>query len=339
MRIILDTLGGDNPPEEIIRGGVAAAKRYEGIEVALAGRSEQIKPELERCDQSVTDRLSIIEAPEEISMFEPPVRAVKNKTNSSLVRGIEALKEEAPGQGDALVSPGNTGAVMAAALLKLGRIRGITRPGIAAALPTLKQETLVIDVGANTDCSPENLKQFAIMGQVYAREIMEIEDPRVGLLNIGEEQGKGSELTINTYTLLKESSLNFVGNVESHSLITGREVDVVVCDGFVGNVLLKAYEGGAEAVLKLLKRSIERDLWSRIGGLILEPTLRNFIREMSSSHYGGAPLLGVKGIVIIAHGHADAVAIENAIGVAQSSVVQRLIEKIQRGIEAELKEE
>lgn len=324
MKIVLDILGGDNPAVELIKGGVQAAKSYD-VEIVLSGDRETIEKSLGRHPPR---GLSIIDAPDVITMEDSPAEAVRKKKESSLVKGISALKE---GMADAFVSPGNTGAVMAASLLKLGRLPGVKRPGIAIVIPTINDGRMtIIDVGANVDCFPENLKQFAIMGAIYTQEIVGIEKPRIGLLNIGTEEGKGNELTRKALPLLEELD-DFVGNVESNQLFQG-EVDVLVCDGFVGNVLLKALEGGVSATIDLLKRAIQRNLQAKLGALILRPALRRFGEEMSFSYYGGAPLLGVRGVVIIAHGHSGAKAIKNAIGVAKNSVENALITKIEKGI-------
>ncbi len=325
MKIVLDTLGGDNPPHEIIWGGVQAAKSFD-IEVIFSGDRQTIETELRKYPAI---KYSIIHAPEVITMGDSPAEAVRQKKHSSLVKGIEAVRD---GVADAFVSPSNTGAVMTAALLRLGRIKGIERPGIAGVLPTLNHKNvLVIDVGANVDCSPHNLFEFALMGSVYATEILEIPNPSVGLLNIGEESTKGNELALKAYELL-EALPNFAGNIESHRLLQG-DVDVVACDGFVGNVTLKAYEGGVAATIEMLKHAISKDLKAKLGALILEPSLKSFKREMSASKYGGAPLLGVRGIVIIAHGDSDAEAIKNAIGVAKSAIEHKLVQKLEGGIQ------
>jgi len=324
VRIVLDTLGSDNPPAEIIKGGVEAAKAFQ-VEMVFSGDGKLIEEELKRYPNV---RFSIIHAPEIITMEDSPAEAVRRKKDSSLVRGIEALKE---GTTEAFVSPANTGAVMAASLLKLGRIPGIDRPGIAAVIPTLQGgKMLLIDVGANTDCTPENIKQFAIMGKVYCQEILRVENPTVGLRSIGAEKHKGNKLVQKTFALL-ESLEGFVGNVESNWLLRG-EVDVVVCDGFVGNICLKAYEGCAEATIALLQKAIRSSWLAKLGALFLKPVLKDFKQEMSASRYGGAPLLGVRGTVIIAHGHSDHKAIKNAIGVAVNSVEHKLVEKIEQGI-------
>ncbi len=323
IRIVLDTLGGDNPPAELIRGGLAAARAFE-VEVIFAGERALIEQELR--DQAPF--YSIIDAPEAVTMEDSPAEAVRRKRESSLVQGILALKE---GRAEAFVSPGNTGAVMAAALLQLGRLPGIDRPGIAVPIPTLTGKSLLlIDSGANADCSPLNLQQFAIMGRVYMQEILGLPQPRLGLLNIGAERGKGNELARRAFELL-EGLEGFVGNVESDRLLRG-EVDVLVCDGFVGNILLKGIEGAAAAIIELLKRSIRQDLPARLGAILMASQFRLLREKLDSAHHGGAPLLGVNGVVIVAHGRSDALAIKNAIRVAKSAVQNRLPEKIAQGI-------
>jgi glycerol-3-phosphate acyltransferase PlsX len=323
IRIVLDTLGGDNPPAELIRGGLAAARAF-GVEVVFAGKRELIEREL----QGQHLPYSIIEAPEVVTMEDSPAEAVRKKKESSLVQGMIALKE---GRAEAFVSPGNTGAVMAAALLQLGRLPGIDRPGIAVPIPKVDgRSLLLIDSGANVDCSPLNLKQFAIMGQVYMQEILGLPRPKIGLLNIGAERGKGNELARKAFELL-EGLEGFIGNVESNRLFCG-EVDVLVCDGFVGNILLKGVEGAAAAIIALLKGASRERLRARLGALLLAPQFRLLRERLDAAHHGGAPLLGVNGVVIVAHGHSDALAIKNAIKVAKSAVENRLPERIAQGI-------
>jgi glycerol-3-phosphate acyltransferase PlsX len=323
-RVILDTQGGDRGPAEILYGGIKAAAAFDA-EIIFAGDQSTIEGEMSR---RAKRRFAILHAPEVVTMEDVPTDAVRRKKDSSLIRGLEHVRQ---GLADAFVSPANTGAVMAASLLNLGRIRGIDRPGIAVAIPTVRgRNVLVIDVGANVDCDAENLKEFAIMGTVYAQEILGVETPRVGLLNIGSEKRKGNELALKTFFLLEHLG-NFAGNVEGHQILEG-QVDVVVCDGFAGNVLLKAYEGGAAATVEFLKKAIEKDFFARLGAFILFPALRNFKRSISAARYGGAPLLGVKGVVIIAHGNSDAEAINNAVRVAVESVRHDLVNKIERGI-------
>jgi glycerol-3-phosphate acyltransferase PlsX len=263
-------------------------------------------------------------------MEDVPTQAVRKKKDSSLVKGIEYVHD---GKANAFVSPANTGAVMAASLFNLGRIRGISRPGLAAVIPTVKgKNVLIIDVGANVDCEPENLKEFAIMGKVYAQAILGMAEPKIGLLNIGAEKLKGNELALKTFYLLEQLG-DFHGNVEGNTILEG-EVDVVVCDGFAGNVLLKAFEGGAAATVEFMKSAIAKDILASMGAVVLYPALKKFKRKISAAQYGGAPLLGVRNVVIVAHGNSDAEAIKSAIRVAVESVQQDLIGKIERGLAA-----
>lgn len=319
MSIVLDTLGGDNPPAEVVRGGLMAAKKFD-VEVIFAGDERQLKSLVPANDA----RLSILHAPEVISMDDAPAVAVRRKKNSSLVQGIKAVRK---GQAKAFVSPANTGAVMAASLFGLGRISGIERPGIAAVLPTVSGKgVLVIDVGANTDCSALNLFQFALMGRVYARQVMDIDEPHIALVNIGSESHKGNELVKRARSHLEDFP-GFVGNIEPNRLFDG-QVDVAVCDGFVGNILLKATEGGVSIATSVLKNALNSHPLAKLSSLLLRPALRRFKDELSPSRYGGAPLLGVRGISIVAHGDSDAEAIKNAIGVAQHAIGCNLIQRI-----------
>lgn len=329
VKIVLDTLGADSPPSEIIVGGVLAAREL-GCEVVFSGRRDDINQAIKT--QNLNGNYSILDAPQAVAMSESPAESVRRKKNSSLVQGLKLLKDGA----NAFVSAGNTGAVMAASLILSGRIEGIDRPGIASIFPTLSGKgVLVIDVGANPNCTPKNLKQFALMGSIYSREVLGITHPTVGLLSIGKEKKKGNKLTLEAYQLLENSLLNFVGNVESHRLITQKEADVVVCDGFVGNVLLKAYEGGASATIQFLRKALKEeshDLRTKLGAYLLRPSLSRFKERMSPSQFGGAPLLGVKGITIIAHGQSDKIAIKNAIKKAHRSVEHDLVGLIEKGV-------
>jgi glycerol-3-phosphate acyltransferase PlsX len=263
-------------------------------------------------------------------MNEPPVRAVRGKRDSSLVKGLISLKEH---EVDAFVSPGNTGAVVAGSIFILGRIEGIPRPAIAASIPTVSgREILVLDMGANVDCAPEHLLYFALMGVTYARDVLGIPHPTVGLLNIGSEKGKGNRLNHLAYDLLENGPLPFVGNVEGHHLLTERPVDVVVCDGFVGNIFLKTLEGGISTVTGVMKSLIGKNVRTKMGGLLLRPVFAAMREKLSYHHLGGAPLLGVEGSVVIAHGRSNAQAIASAITVASRAVESRVNETIEHGI-------
>ncbi len=329
MKIVLDVQGGDRPPAELIAGGIEAIRQY-GIEVIFSGDQSLIERELApHRDLSA----SIIHAPEIIRMDEAPIEAVRKKKQSSLVQGIRAVRK---GEAAAFVSPANTGAVMAAALFNLGRLYEIDRPGIGVLIPTLNsRRTLLIDVGANADCSPEHLLEFGIMGTIYMRELMGIANPRVGLLNIGEEPQKGDQQTLKAFAYLQQELPNFAGNVEPHRLVEGG-FDVVVCDGFTGNICLKAYEGAISVMVRYLKRQIDKSLLAKLGLPFLWPSLKRLKQEMSAAQYGGAPLLGVRGVVIIAHGNSNAEAIKNALRVAKEAVEHDLLGKIERGVHESL---
>lgn len=323
-RVVLDVQGSDRGPAEVIAGGIKAAKALK-VEVIFAGDKKLIKGEMSR---RAKKRFPILHAPEIITMEDEPAKAVRRKKDSSLVKGIEYVRS---GEADAFVSPANTGAVLAASLFKMGRIRGISRPGIGAVIPTtLGKNVLLLDVGANVDCTPENLKQFAIMGNVYAQEILGVSEPKIGLLNIGSEEIKGNDLVMNSYFLLRDLE-NFVGNVEGNEILE-TDVDVVVCDGFSGNILIKAYEGGSMATVEFLKTEIKKDLLARLAAFMLYPALKKFKKRISAAQFGGAPLLGTKKIAIVAHGNSDAEAIKSAIRVAVESVEHDVIGKIERGL-------
>ncbi|MCK4599478.1 phosphate acyltransferase PlsX [Candidatus Bipolaricaulota bacterium] len=329
MRILLDVMGGDLPPCELVRGGIAAGHQS-GVDILFAGDPEVVRAALNAHNEVEGGCFTILPTTQTIGMDESPVRAVRSKRDSSLVRGLIALKAR---DVDAFVSPGNTGAVVAGSIFTLGRIAGIPRPGIAASVPTvLGEEILVIDVGANVDCAPAHLVHFALMGASYARDVLRISHPRIGLLNIGTEKAKGNKLNYRAFELLEAGPLPFAGNVEGHHLLTERPVDVVVCDGFVGNVFLKALEGGVSAVSDLLKGSIRDSFRAKIGGLLLRPIFSVLRDRLSYQRFGGAPLLGVNGVVVIAHGRSDAKAIESAIEVARCAVEADLNTEIGRGI-------
>jgi glycerol-3-phosphate acyltransferase PlsX len=329
MRILLDVMGGDLSPRELVRGGIAAGRR-QGIDILFSGDSVAIHAALAEMNEREGDRFSILPATQTIDMNEPPVRAVRGKRDSSLVKGLLSLKEH---EVDAFVSPGNTGAVVAGSIFILGRIAGIPRPAIAASIPTVAgREILVLDMGANVDCAPEHLLYFALMGATYARDVLGIPHPTVGLLNIGTEKGKGNRLNHLAYDLLENGPLPFAGNVEGHHLLTERPVDVVVCDGFVGNIFLKTLEGGISTVTGLMKDLIGKSIRAKLGGLLLRPVFSTLREKLSYHHLGGAPLLGVAGSVVIAHGRSNAQAIASAITVASRAVESRVNQTIEHGI-------
>lgn len=323
MRIALDAMGGDYAPQETVKGAVEAVRSWTDLEVYLVGRGEAIKPILKETGYH-GERLLLIEAPEVIEMGEHPVEAVKKKKQSSLVVANELVQE---GKAEAVVSAGSTGAAMVSSLMRIGRLPSVERPGIASVFPTLSGVCVLIDAGANVDCRPSHLVQFAYMGSIYAEKVLGIPHPRVGLLNVGEEETKGNQLVQEVYPILKRSSLNFIGNVEGRDIPAGK-AEVVVCDGFVGNVALKVFEGMASTIFTLLKQEITAHLSGKLGGLLLRPTFARIKRRMDYAEFGGAPLLGLKGVSIIAHGISDTRAIKNAIRVAKESVEKGVVQAI-----------
>jgi glycerol-3-phosphate acyltransferase PlsX len=326
LRVAVDAMGGDYAPREVVEGAVQAAKDL-GVKVLLVGPTTQIEREL----HSLGGRslpVTVVEAPEVIEMREAPAMALRRKRQASILVAVEALRR---GDADALVGAGNTGAAMAASLLRLGRIEGIDRPAIAAVLPTLRGRAVLVDVGANVDCRAKHLLQFAVMGSVYANRVLGIAEPRVGLMSNGAEETKGTEVVIRAAELLRASGLRFTGNIEGRDFFDG-VADVAVCDGFVGNLLLKFGEGLALGIFTLLREELSRGLLVRLGVALATPRLRALARRMDYTEYGGAPLLGVNGICIIAHGSSKAKAIRNSIALAAESVQARMVETIRADI-------
>lgn len=326
MKIIVDAMGGDNAPEVVIEGAIAAVGEYT-IEVGLVGDELRINTLLKKAKYAGKN-ISLYPAGEVIGMSESAASSVRKKRNSSIVVGLNLINE---GKGDAFFSAGNTGAVVCAATLTLGLLPGIERPGIAIVAPTLKGISLIIDVGANIDPKPTQLLQYGIMACAYSRYILNIAKPTVGLLNIGEEESKGTEFVRQTHELIEKSRLNFIGNIEGRDIFSGK-CDVIICDGFVGNVALKVSESLAEAMQEFLKRHLLSNVLGRLGVVLLRTSLSRFKKEMDYSEYGGAPLLGVNGVVIIGHGRSNAKAIKNAIRVAKQEVENRFNEKILEAI-------
>jgi glycerol-3-phosphate acyltransferase PlsX len=331
MRIVVDAMGGDNAPTVEVEGALEAL-RHGGadLRVCLVGEEGSIRTELARHGAADDPRLTVEHAPERIDMAgADPAREVRKRKGASISVATRLLKEE---KADGLVSAGNTGAVVASSLLTLGRIRGVRRPGIATFMPSEGGGAVILDVGANSDCTPKNLVQFGIMGALYARKIMGRSEPRVGLLNIGEESSKGSKLVREAHKLLSESGLRFVGNVEGRDIFQGK-TDVVVCDGFVGNVVLKFSESIIHLVTGMVREEIGHDVRGRLGALLMRPTFRSVMRHLSYDEYGGAPLLGINGIVIIAHGSSTVKAIRNAILVAVRFARERLNDAIREELQ------
>ena len=314
MKIALDAMGGDTAPEPTVAGAVRAARELP-LEIVLVGPQQAIEQQLRRYPNHPSN-LSIVHAPDVIAMDEPPAASIRKKRDSSIGVGAQLMREQ---RVDAFVSAGNTGAVVAASTLLAGLLPGIERPGIAIVLPGVKGDTLLIDVGANIDPKPLHLLQYALMGDAYLRCVQGRPRPTVGLLNVGEEEGKGTDFSKETYALLETSGLNFVGNVEGHDIFSG-EFDVIVCDGFAGNVALKTAESLAHAINVLLKRSLMMSPITRLGAWLARDAFRQLRKEIDYAEHGGAPLLGVAGVTIIAHGASSAKAIKNAIRVAYDAV-------------------
>ncbi len=323
MRIALDAMGGEHAPREVVRGAVAAAREL-GIEVVLVGKRSAIAAELEKHRFN----LDIVDASEVVEFGDHPAVAVRQKQDSSIVVGINLLKR---GDASAFVSAGNTGAVMAAATLTLGRIKEIERPALGFLFVLPWHSVLLIDVGANANCKPSQLVQFAQMGSVYMERIFGLARPRIGLLSNGEEETKGNLLVCETHRLLKDTSLNFVGNVEGND-IPRSIVDVIVTDGFTGNVVLKTGEGIGEMVLQSLRQAITQRPYFRVISFMLQRPYRSAIQSLDYAEHGGVPLLGVNGNVIIAHGRSEAKAIKNAVFIAKRAVEQEVVEALKKGI-------
>ncbi len=326
MRIALDAMGGDRGSELLIEGALLAIDQRRDLEVILLGPEELLTEQVGQYTGSSgnIDRLSIVHAPQTVSMHESPVDAIRKKKESTIMVGFDLVKN---GRADAMVSAGNSGATMAAAIRKLGRLKGIARPGIASLFPTLKEPVMLMDIGANVDCRSQHLFQFAIMASSCSSLLLNKKNPRIGLLSIGSERGKGNALVKETYDLLIDSSLNFIGNVEGRDVYSG-DVDVIVCDGFVGNISLKISEGLAEAAMRMLKVEIMKSLRAKIGYLFIRKAFSSFKQRLDYAEYGGAPLLGINGIGIICHGSSSAVAISNAIGEAAKMIESRVNDSI-----------
>jgi glycerol-3-phosphate acyltransferase PlsX len=324
-------MGGDLGPELLIDGALSAIDKRRDLEVVLLGPEDLLKEQVAQRAGSGNDtgRLSIVHASQTVSMHESPVDAVRKKKDSTIMVGFDLVKN---GRADAVVSAGNSGATMAAAVRKLGRLKGISRPGIASLFPTLKDPVMLMDIGANVDCRSQHLFQFAIMASSCSGLLLNIDRPRIGLLSIGEESGKGNALIKKTHDMLKVSSLNFIGNVEGRDVYKG-DVDVIVCDGFVGNISLKISEGLAEAAMEMLKVEIMKSLRAKIGYLFIRKAFAAFRKRVDYAEYGGAPLLGINGIGIICHGTSSSVAICNAIGEAANMFENRVNESITRSLQ------
>ncbi len=331
IKVAVDGMGGDFAPQLVVEGAVQAANSFEDLEIIITGREDAIKRELYR-HKVPGGKISIRHASEVVEMSDSPVQAIKKKKDSSLNVAIQLLKQR---EVDAVVSAGNTGAAVAASTLNLGLLPGIKRPGIAIAVPTLHGITIAIDVGANIDPSPEHLLQYAIMADTFARYLLKKKKPVIGLLNIGEEESKGTETLQEAYKLLRDSGLNFIGNIEGRDFFTGK-CDVIVCDGFAGNVVLKMTESILDMMITLITKEIQKDWLARMGALLCKPAFESIRKETNYEEAGGALLLGVDGVVIIGHGISSAKAIKNAIRVAREAILEHVNERIIDGINSHL---
>ena len=331
MKIALDAFGSDNAPIPEVKGAVLAIKEDVCEKIFLVGKEDELQRELSKYFYP-KERIEVVHAPDVVRMDDKAAASIRSRKDSSLVRAISLHKE---GVADAVVSAGNTGAVMSACLLTLGRIKNVLRPAISLSLPTLGRPAIMLDMGANVDCQPEHLIQFAKLGSLYSRFFYKVENPEVALLNIGEESVKGNELSKATHQLLAErTDINFIGNVEPKRILDGA-ADVVVCDGFVGNVILKTVEGTGRFIFKALREQLKRDWVARIGALLSFPAYGYLRSKLDNSEYGGALLTGLKGLPIVAHGSSNDVAIKNAVKfaahVAESGFLQHAREFYEGG--------
>ena len=329
MKIVVDAMGGDHAPEAAVEGAVMAAREY-GTEIILTGLSDQIHAFLDRLDPDHTLPILVVHADEVVEMHDSPGKVLRSKRKSSMKIGLVLVKD---GIAPAFLSAGNTGAVLAYSTVILRPLNGVDRPAIAIQLPTLKGNAILLDAGANVDCKASQLFQFGIMGHVFAEYILGKQNPRVGLLSIGEEDGKGNEIVKEAFQMLKASHINFIGNVEGKEVYRGN-ADVIVCDGFTGNVALKISESLAEMIGTNFKRMFQSNWLSKLGYLLLKPQLDEFKKKVDYSETGGAPLLGVNGVVIIAHGSSSAKAIKNAINRARELSEKNINAHIREGIES-----
>lgn len=331
MKIAVDGMGGDYAPHSIIEGCLEAIKIHKELEILITGPKELLERELSKQGYK-EGKITILDAKEIITNNEHPVMAIRRKKESSLYKALELVKNKGA---EAVISAGSTGAFLAGATLVIGRIKGVNRPALAPIMPGKHGPFMVIDCGANSDCKPINLVQFALMGETYFQNILRIDNPTVGLVNIGSEEEKGNELTKEAHKLLKQNSVNFIGNVEPREIPEGK-VQVLVCDGFVGNTILKMYEGVASTIFSTLKEQIMSSVRTKIGGLMLKPVFDKFKKDFDYTEYGGAAFLGVDGICIKAHGSSDAKAIKNAIKQAVTFYEKDIINKIKGSIEEKM---
>ncbi len=328
MKIAIDAMGGDHAPLEPVKGAIDALE-YIDSKMVLIGDEEKIRLELKKYEYDAS-RVEIMHTSEVITGEDKPVTAIKKKKDSSMVVGLLKLKDK---EFDAFISAGNTGALLAGGLLRVGRIKGIDRPALCSVYPTQNGMAILADAGANSDCKPRNLLEFGIMGSLYAQNVLGVHNPRVGLANIGHEEGKGNALVIEAFDLLKEANLNFIGNVEARD-IPGGATDVIVCDGFTGNIILKLSEGVVKSFTSMIKDIFMKSPLTKIAALLVKNGLGDMKKSMDYTEYGGAPLLGVKGLVVKAHGSSNAKAFMNAIRYAEKTATSGVIDKIAAEVQA-----
>lgn len=329
MNVIVDAMGGDNAPQAIIEGCTLGLRDHEQMHITLVGNQEVIEQELSKYDYDKS-RINIVNTSQVIDMAEPPVEAIRSKKDSSMVVGLRMLKEK---QGDVFLTAGSTGAAVAGSTLIVRRMKGVKRPAIAPLLPTETGRVLLLDGGANAECRPSYLAQFALMGSIYMEKVEGIENPRIGLVSNGAEAEKGNDLTKAAYKLIEKLPVNFIGNAEGRDLVTG-DYDVIVCDGFTGNVIMKFMEGLAKALMNLLKAELKSTTRTKLGAAIAMPAFRNFKKSMDYKEYGGALLLGIDGAVVKAHGSSDAKALRSALrqvaGIIKGDVVNVIRNEISK---------
>lgn len=331
IKIAVDAMGGDHAPLEIVKGAVDAVKNREDIKVFLVGQEKAVEAELGKYQYDAS-RIEVVNATEMIEMAEPPVQAIRTKKDSSIVVAMKMVKN---GEADAFVGAGSTGAVLVGGQLIVGRIKGVERPPLAPLIPTEKGASLLIDCGANVDARPSHLVQFAKMGSIYMENVMGISNPRVAIVNIGAEEEKGNALVKETFPLLKEcKDINFIGSIEARDIPSGY-ADVIVCEAFAGNIILKLYEGVGGTLISMVKKGMMASLRSKIGALLVKPALKQTLKRFDTSQYGGAPLLGLKGLVVKTHGSSKALEICNSILQCATFTEQRMNEKIKAGIQGE----
>lgn len=330
MRIAIDAMGGDAAPDVIVEGAMKAAGTFSDLNITLIGNEERIRPLLKN-----KTNVDVIHTDETIGSDEEPVKAIRRKKQAPVVRMMDEVKEE---RADACISAGNTGALVSAGLFGIGRMKGISRPGLAPTLPTMDGSGfLLLDVGANPDARPDHLVQYARMGAIYAESVRGITSPRIGLLNVGSEEGKGNHLSQKAFTLLQEESLHFIGNVEARDLMNGI-ADVVVCDGFSGNLVLKSMEGTALSLFSLIKKELTSSLFRKMAAAVIKPGMMNIKNRVDYSEYGGAALFGLTAPVVKAHGSSDGNAIFNAFKQARSMVQQRVVATMNETVKQEADE-